>query len=222
MRFAAKAIGHLRRIEKSASGSEKIHTIARRSNRCGKCPLKSQRRNAGSFRHRQSRRIGSTGIGASGLAFTEMNQFSHTCGERNGGAAESARLNAPAKDREPNNKRTGSASLKSATPKAEHPTAHEPKESDRLLSNAPFGLTRKAGSNPEVQLKQRAMNCPKCGTKISDRAIARQLASKGGKTTGKTKARDSNKMREAALKRWSEARALNAKKGGWPKGRKRK
>jgi hypothetical protein len=51
------------------------------------------------------------------------------------------------------------------------------------------------------------LNCPKCKTPIADKRILSEAAkirgSKGGKTTGKTKARDSKKMRAAALKRWS-------------------
>lgn len=50
------------------------------------------------------------------------------------------------------------------------------------------------------------MNCPKCKTEIPDRDIALYLASKGGSKTGPTKARDSAKMRAAALKRWKNRR----------------
>lgn len=128
--------------------------------------------------------------------------FSHTCGERNGGAAESARLNAPANDREPNNKRSGRASRQSVKPKATRLTAHEPTESDRLLSSASSGLTRKAGSTPEVQLKRGAtMKCPHCGKNIGDKLIAKHLASKGGSAIGPQKARSSEQARAAVMAR---------------------
>jgi general stress protein YciG len=77
-------------------------------------------------------------------------------------------------------------------------------------------------SEPSILEKYSTMNCPKCKTEIPDADIAEYLGRKGGSKTGPSKARDPEKMRAAALKRWSEARPKNAKKGGWPKGRKRK
>jgi hypothetical protein len=44
------------------------------------------------------------------------------------------------------------------------------------------------------------MKCPHCGKHINPAAM---LGSAGGKTKGATKARDPEKMRAAALKRWA-------------------
>lgn len=112
--------------------------------------------------------------------------FPHACG--NVTAVQPLRKrNEPANDREPNNKRSGSASLESMKPKAESPRAHEPTESNRLLSGESSGLTRKAGNSLKVQLSMTEMDCPKCGHKISDKTIARSFASIGGSKTSRAK-----------------------------------
>ena len=52
------------------------------------------------------------------------------------------------------------------------------------------------------------MNCPHCNRNISDKAIARHLASKGGRkgglTTGKAKARTPEQARAAVAVRWEK------------------
>jgi hypothetical protein len=46
------------------------------------------------------------------------------------------------------------------------------------------------------------MKCPHCGKNISDKEVRRHIMSLQGKKKGSSKARDSEKMRQAALKRW--------------------
>lgn len=59
--------------------------------------------------------------------------------------------NAHANDREPDNKRTGRASLEGAEPQATHRTAHRT-EAERLAeSSASSGPARQAGNSAEVQ-----------------------------------------------------------------------
>jgi len=50
------------------------------------------------------------------------------------------------------------------------------------------------------------MKCPKCKKEIPDATIAKHFASKGGRVRGEAKARDPEKMRQAALKRWNKDR----------------
>jgi hypothetical protein len=53
------------------------------------------------------------------------------------------------------------------------------------------------------------MNCPKCNTKISDKAIARHLASKGGKNTTEAK-KQANRDRINAY--WADVRSGKRKR----------
>ncbi len=48
-----------------------------------------------------------------------------------------------------------------------------------------------------------AVKCKHCLKNIPDKEVRSYVASLMGKTTGKSKARDPEKMRAAALKRWS-------------------
>jgi hypothetical protein len=48
------------------------------------------------------------------------------------------------------------------------------------------------------------MKCPHCGQKIPDKKVRAYVMSLQGSKTGKSKARDPEKMRQAALKRWGK------------------
>jgi hypothetical protein len=48
------------------------------------------------------------------------------------------------------------------------------------------------------------MTCKHCGQNIPDREVRSYVARLMGRVTGKTKARDPEKMRAAALKRWDK------------------
>jgi hypothetical protein len=45
------------------------------------------------------------------------------------------------------------------------------------------------------------MNCPHCNKRISDKVLAKHLASKGGSATGPSKARSSEQARAAVMAR---------------------
>lgn len=48
------------------------------------------------------------------------------------------------------------------------------------------------------------MKCPHCGKVIRATTLAATLGAKGGAASGDRKARDPEKMRAAALKRWQK------------------
>jgi hypothetical protein len=50
------------------------------------------------------------------------------------------------------------------------------------------------------------VKCPHCGKEIPDRSVRKYVMSLQGRKTGKSKARDPEKMRAAALKRWAKAK----------------
>lgn len=59
----------------------------------------------------------------------------------------------------------------------------------------------------EIALALDNMNCPHCKKNISDKAIARHLASKAGKKgKGAAKARTSEQARAAANARWGKGK----------------
>jgi hypothetical protein len=61
------------------------------------------------------------------------------------------------------------------------------------------------GKNPIIM--ETIVKCPHCGKDIDDKEIRRYVMSmQGAAGTGKKKARDPEKMRQAALKRWGKAR----------------
>jgi hypothetical protein len=50
------------------------------------------------------------------------------------------------------------------------------------------------------------VKCPHCDKEIPDRSVRKYVMSLQGRKTGKSKARDPEKMRAAALKRWAKER----------------
>jgi hypothetical protein len=50
------------------------------------------------------------------------------------------------------------------------------------------------------------MKCPDCGKQISDKLLRKYIMSLQGSKTGRSKARDPEKVRQAALKRWGKVK----------------
>jgi hypothetical protein len=54
------------------------------------------------------------------------------------------------------------------------------------------------------------MKCPKCGYRIPAKKAAAMMGSKGGKATGKRKARTSEQARAAVMARWAKSEKLKS------------
>lgn len=55
-----------------------------------------------------------------------------------------------------------------------------------------------------IDVQHQGMICEHCGQTIPDRKVRSYVAHLIGKASGKSKARDPEKMRQAALKRWEK------------------